>query len=277
MRYIFAAQKRKNSQLDLSNLRAMSQRRPPPDLMRRALADTIEMTFRRLHAGEPMSSEEARVRYDDALDVQVKKHLLGSVDAGQLARLREQGHARLNALGGVPLFDALEGREWMPLKTARPSIQPGLALWNVPQLIRREGATWHLYRFQMEAHAARPSPSQRIELGLLIDWATRQEMLPADASAYVVHRIAWRWNRWVTWTSPGKARWVEEARRLLSADVGAIRDIQFDVREWGDLAALPGPRSRRMCRTCAFAQVCDISTLNQRARAKVKRDRATAK
>lgn len=233
--------------------------------MRRAVAAALTRHLEHLREGRLLSAADEAAWVAD--------HVRRAFDHGGVAdhhrmeaeavdTLVERAQHRWQTLRETALLRRLasaEPIEWLPLERRLPMRTENARLWTAPDLLVNLEGTWQLVRFAMEVGKRRPAEHQRLELGLLLDWALREASLPADPAAFRVQRIAWRWNGWVSWSARGSATWVEDSRALLDADLRVLRRAHLRFDGFGDLDALDTAVHRRTCAACGFHEICPAS------------------
>jgi len=244
------------------NLRTLGRRRPSGDYMRRAVSEAIHRRLLALKRNERTSPGDEAAWVRDHVRAAFMSggeasHLELEMSAVDNLVSRAQHRARHSReIDLLKRIDAGESMEWLPLERRQPRVTHRRLLWTAPDLIVHIDGTWNLVRFAMEAGRSGPREHERLELGLMLDWAMAEPSLPSDPAAFRIRRIAWRWDRWVDWQRPGTADWMRESRDLLDADIHILRRAHLKLDGFANLDALPTARKRRECVSCGYRAIC---------------------
>jgi hypothetical protein len=259
----------KEKRSDRTNHRALARRRPAEDHMRRAVSGGIARRLTCLRRGERLSPGDEAGWVADTIRAAFKiggaagHHRLDTEPVDDLISRAQHRLRRSREIDILRRIDRDEAAEWLPLERLRPLHTTNESLWTAPDLIVSIDGRWQLIRFAMEAGRSQPAEHQRLELGLVLDWAVREPSLPSDPAAFSVRRIAWRWDRWVDWQRPGSAAWLEESRTLLDADLSILRRAHLGLDGFRNLDSLESATRRRECVTCGFAAVGPVSLVKK--------------
>ena len=182
----------KEKRSDRTNHRALARRRPAEDHMRRAVSGGIARRLTCLRRGERLSpGDEAgwvaeTIRAAFKIGGAAGHHRLDTEPVDDLISRAQHRLRRSREIDILRRIDRDEAAEWLPLERLRPLHTTNESLWTAPDLIVSIDGRWQLIRFAMEAGRSQPAEHQRLELGLVLDWAVREPSLPSDPAAFCV-------------------------------------------------------------------------------------------
>ena len=261
---------------DVAGAWQRSQRRPPLDIMRRAVVSTARAWLTEVHEGvEPSAGWIAQRAWRELVNEARRTGALGGdehstpPDVAAVADRRgwkrwvvhhAEALRRLEAFVADPWISSLASEprrdDWMLLDRVQGVHIGGLRLHATPDLVLDGGGRWTLVRLASEASFVQPEARQQLELAVMLLWARSEPSLPLAADRYAMHRVAWIGHTWAHWHMALDAGWLEAAEVLVRRDVEQLEQIARRMGPFEQVERLPLARVAHLCRRCGHRQVC---------------------
>lgn len=198
------------------------------------------------------------------LRMTIHRNVLRAIVAGEVMEDRphrlvdetvEMMMHRLRLFESAPLvgFNRRAADEVLVIDRLQPLLLDGARQYGAPDLIVRNGSRLCLVRMAMEMRSRTPDRAAELELGSMLLWVERNQMIDEDLEDIDVVRIGWLGTRWVKWSKRASREWAAQARSMIAMDIEQMARLMiFDEK----LEQLPRSRSRWRCSTCSFNDEC---------------------
>jgi len=281
LRYGFA---RKRNSIFNNYLYNISDWSPPWRLMQRALRGVIVERLQFHSRGEEWPAKELSLRIRNRIVGGLKRQkntikivesrienasrLGRKIGKSDIERLVEIACNRFyTAMECKPIAAILNGniKEWFTCKRLEKTKIDSWNLHIAPDLVWRQGKTWHLLRFAVQGGEVQ-TPFKILEHMTMALWAIERPGMPILADRYIIETLTWSRGYWRHWMERANTRIVEIAANMVKADMNAMTELYNRMGPLCDLSQLPLATNHRTCNNCGHIDTCPGGEDLQRAR-----------
>jgi hypothetical protein len=190
------------------------------------------------------------------------------IENEELNRLIEIACYRFHsAMKSEPIASILRGDivEWFSCSRLEKTKLDRWDLHVAPDIVWRQGRNWHLLKLTVQG-AAIPVKHRRLEINAMVLWGLSRPGMPVMTNRFVVETLTWNRGEWRHWAEHAHDKLVDDATKLIKADMQAMTELYHKMGDACDLSQLPLADQKRTCRNCGHIDTCPGGEDLQRGR-----------